>query len=283
MRIRLITKPLLISVMISILCLTGFSKDETVSSFWAAFPVAIDGVETDWPIEALVSVKKLEVDYAFMNDSQHLYVLFIFNNPQLLSTIKSTGMTIWFNTEGKNKKLYGIRFKEKQISADELIATLEKQQGTLPEEIKNQYKSKPFYIGYIGDVIDKKGNALTLPEVSGGLDVPVFREKRQKQLSYYEFRIPLNTLEKISESQKIEPGNVVKVGFEWGGMTQEILKQKASQLGTSSTTAREGAAEMVLNEERTERMGDDSTSLSSLRRGTQKYSFWVDVKLAQKQ
>lgn len=263
-------------------CIFGFSKEVVVQSTWAAVPVVIDGSGADWQGEALNFEKKVEVDYAFKNDAQHIYLIFAFKNPMFLSTIRFTGLTIWFNFEGKKDKTYGINFKEKRLSADELIATLEKQHGQLPEERKNQIKASPFYFFYQGEVIDKKKNILTASAVRSEKDVPIFREKRQQKEMTYEIKIPLNILEKLPGGKRIEPGSTVKIGFEWGGMTKEILEQKAGELGASSSRAREGAAEMATDEERSERTGD-SASLSSVRRGTIKHNFWADVKLAQSQ
>lgn len=262
--------------------LLGTSKEVVVQSTWAAAPVNIDGSGADWQSEALNFEKKVEVNYAFKNDAQHLYVIFVFKNPMFLSTLRATGLTIWFNFEGKKNKLYGINFKEKRLTADELIATLERQHGQLPEERKSELKAKPSYFLYQGEVIDKKGKILTASAVSGEQNVPIFREGRQQREISYEVAVPLNILEKLPEGKRIELDSTVKIGFEWGGMTKEILKQKAGELGGSTSRASEGAAEMATDEERRERIGD-SASLSSVRRGTIKHNFWTDVQLAKGQ
>ena len=48
--------------------------------------------------------------------------------------------------------------------------------------------------------------------------MPIFRSTVKQKMMVYEFGIPLRILEKLSADQVIEPGKVVKVGFEWGGI-----------------------------------------------------------------
>jgi len=87
------------------LCVPGISEDKRVESIWAATPVEIDGLNDEWEGDTLTFEKNVKVDYGFRNDSENLYVLFIFKEPRrFMSTINKTGMTLWLNAEGKKKK-----------------------------------------------------------------------------------------------------------------------------------------------------------------------------------
>ena len=143
MRNKIFARALLLSLVVLAVCLAGFSKEETVASMWRGSPLSIDGADNDWAGDTLSFEKKFEVDYAFQNDAENLYVLFVFKDPVYLSTIKDTGMTFWINTEGKKKKKYGITFKMIKVSAESLISLLEKQRGTLPEAEKNRIRGWP--------------------------------------------------------------------------------------------------------------------------------------------
>jgi hypothetical protein len=261
----------------------ALSKDETAQSVWAASPVNVDGSNADWQAEAMNVMKKFGIDYAFKNDGKHLYVLFNFKDRKFMSTVQVTGLTLWFNTEGSDKKTYGINFKERRINADELIAILERQQGPIPDAQKAQLKSKPFYSLFQGEFIDKKGTNLTPAALGGDLDVPLFRLQPGRGTALYEIRLRLNALEKLAPELKLEPGETVKIGFEWGGVTKELLQAKSSELGSQSTRAQEGQAAIVTDEERQERTGEGGPDFSSVRRGMEKRSFWVDVQLAKGQ
>jgi hypothetical protein len=264
------------------LCVPGFSKDKKVESMWAAAPVIIDGSNDDWAGDALTLEKKVKVDYAFRNDSGNLYVFFSFREPKkYMSTINQTGMTIWLNAEGKKKKTYGINFKQRRVSAEKIIAELEKQRGPMPEAEKKKYKSNPYYSLYLGEVIDKKGNVLIASSLAGEMGLTTFRTKRQGKMQGYEFQIPLRILEKLSAEHAMAPGKMVKIGFEWGGLTKEIKEAGAKRLGDRSAQARVSSATDQATQERRVRSG--SSSLSSIRRNAKKYSIWVDLSLAQKQ
>jgi hypothetical protein len=280
MRNKILTRTLLLSSFVLAVCLAGFSQEEIITSTWRGSPLSIDGADDDWAGDTLSSEKKFEVDYAFQNDAENLYILFVFNDPLFLSTIKDTGMTFWINTEGKKKKKYGITFKMIQVSADALISILEKQKGPLPEAEKNNIRSRPNYIFYQGDVRDKKGDILTPTALGGELAVPVFKSQPKEKMMVYEFMMSLRILEKLSAKHKMEPGKTVKIGFEWGGLTERMKAQRMARLEAARTREAERRAKDV-REGETQRTGGSSGD-TKLSKGPKKYSFWVDVELAQK-
>jgi hypothetical protein len=280
MRNKILARTVLLSLVILAVCLVGFSKAKTVASVWRGSPLSIDGADDDWAGDTLNFEKKFEVDYAFKNDTENLYVLFIFKDPLFLSTIKDTGMTFWINTEGKKKKKYGITFKMIQVSADALISILEKQKGPLPEAEKNNIMSRPNYIFYQGDVRDKKGNILTPAALGGELAVPVFKSQPKQKMMVYEFVMPLRILENLSAKHKMEPGKTVKIGFEWGGLTERMKAERMARLERSTTREAERRAKDI-REGEVQKIGDEPVA-PELKKGPKKYSFWVDVELAQK-
>ena len=269
--------------MISILCVGGSAKEKTADSMWAESPLNIDASNQDWTEAVLQFEKKYKVDCSFKNDMDNLYVLFVFKDPNFFSTVHATGMTLWFNTIDRKKKEYGINFKMKRISADALIALLEKQRGPLSDDEKAKIKSRPQYFIFRGDVIDKKGKVVTDSVMSEGMIEPVFRFGKQQDLEIYEFSVPLAILGKMSDKLNAAPGTSVKVGFEWGGLTEAMKQARIDRLAQSG----------VRNPKPTEPgdpsvsgrggQGGGSSMRMGSRRGTPKqYSFWLDVKLAEK-
>ena len=246
----------LLSFLILTVCHPSFSKMEKFESKWGVLSVEIDGLRDDWSGDVLKFEKKVAIDYAFKNDSDYLYVLFIFKDPKFLSSINQTGMTLWFNVEGKKEKNCGIKFQRKMVTAEVLISLLEKKFGPLPEEKKKEIKSKPTYMLNLNEVIDKKSR---ISGVSAGPSASVFKSMRGNNMMTYEFRIPLRRAEGQSVGIGTELGKNVKVGFEWGGMTKEMK------------------AEMM------KRRAERGSRGMSWRGVPKKYSFWVDVRLAQKE
>lgn len=261
-------------LMTSAFSFIAFSKDEIAQSIWAASPLTIDGSNADWQDMTMNLMKKVEVDYAFKNDAQYLYVFFVFKNPKFMSTVRATGITLWFRTEGKDKKTYGINFKQKQVSGEELIAILERQPEGISEEQKKQLKPEASYLAFLGEVVDKKGKIIAPEALGGEVEAPVFKQKLERTGVSYEFRLPLNILEKLSAELRLEPGKSANIGFEWGGMTKELLERKVSQAEQKMDLSKDEGAM---------REGDFGGGAPSVRRGTQKYSFWVGVQLAQSQ
>jgi len=278
MRYKEVLNNFFLSFMILAICIPGISKDNRVESRWIDTAVTIDGSNNEWKGDTLTYEKKVSVDYALRNDSENLYVLFIFKNPKFMSSINKTGMILWFNTEGKKKKKYGIRFQRKMITADAYISLVEKAMGPIPEEKKKEIKLRPRYLVFLNEVIDKKGEASVIRHSPGA---PAFNSREGKDVVTYELRIPLKRGEAEPVGIGTEPGKNVKIGFEWGGMTREM---KAEMMRRRAETASRGTISSASMEdfEKEETVRSESTPMS-LKRVPKKHSFWVEVILAQNQ
>jgi hypothetical protein len=269
-------KKISLLLMILTISLSGFSKEKEVKSLWAASSVKIDGFKDDWAKVAFANEKKTKIDYAFKNDAENLYVLYIFKDPKYLTSISVTGLTLWFNSEGKKKKKYGIKFIQKQISADALISRTEKERGPLPEDKKKEIRNNPFYLINDTEIVNKKSKSLSQPSESSKIKPAVFRVMKQQNLLVFEFAIPLKRMMEQTSGAEIEPGKRVKVGFEWGGMTEEMkaeAKRRSAALERTRTTSSDPADNRA-------GAGAGSSVPMGLLSGPKKYSFWVDVQLA---
>ncbi len=269
--------------------LMGFSAEKMIQSDWTVQPINIDGLSQDWSDINLNLEKKTKVDYAFKNDGEYLYTLFKFNDPSVLSSIQMTGMRLWFNLEGKNKKIYGVRLLTKQITADEYIATIEKRKGPLPEKDKNDIRVNPFYVINKSEVINKKGEPV--PQASGSENSsPIrFQVVTQENIVSYEMAVPLKRTTDLSPGIGTEPGNIIKVAFEWGGVTKEMreawMKTRGAGGGGGGSPGKiaqgsegKGGGASSSGAIRSQGIG----SLAALNQRMKQYSFWVDVQLAQK-
>lgn len=278
MKISAIMKNFLYFSMMLALTLGMFAKEEAVPSNWVATPLNIDGASDDWLDTGLYLEKKVNVECAFKNDGERLFILFIFKEPRYLSTIKDTGMTVWFNLEGKKKKHYGINFIKKQVSAEAFIALLEQQREPLSEEEKQNVRSNPYYFLHNVKVINKK--AESSPELSvEEIQPAVFRSANQEIGVVYEFSIPLRREVERSAGVGTEPGKMVKVGFEWGGLTAEMKAARAARSQSSGESPRSPAVSPETAMDR----GIGASGMTRASEGPKLYSFWVDVQLAKSQ
>ncbi|MCP2520015.1 hypothetical protein NLD30_06160 [SCandidatus Aminicenantes bacterium Aminicenantia_JdfR_composite] len=258
-----------------IFTISGLCKIEKIESQWASSPPKIDGIVNEWSDVTFGFDKKKEINFAFKNDSSYLYAILIFKNPKFLSSIDQTGITLWFNPEGKKKKNFGVKFKMERLTAEEFISLLERTKGPLPEEKKQEIKANPYYFVYKSELIQKKKKKSTFPMKSIEFGKPIFRFTRLKRERVYEFKIPFELIPNIEMSQ-----NLI-VGFEWGGMTKEMKAQIMKMRAEMSTRARERAASMKTFETRDSREEGIGMGSMPFRRTVKKYSFWINLKLAQ--
>lgn len=267
---------------LALLCaLPAPSKDAPLRSAWAAEPVRVDGVDAEWPPAGLTVDEDTKAAFGFRNDASDLYLVFVFNDPKALSSIDATGLTVYFNAEGKKKKDTGVVFKARRVSAQELVAAWEKEGQVVSEERKRELAARPFYVLYESEVINKKRDAPPAAEPGSVPPAPpVFRTALRDKVAVYEFRIPLS---RAGQPGGIgaAPGAGVKVGFEWGGMTEEMRKAMmarraaAGSQAVSMDTSLDGSLK-----DGDERADAGRDGASPFMRGPKKHSFWVDLQLA---
>jgi hypothetical protein len=270
------------SILIFFLCLPVFSKKIVIDSTWASSPLQIDGAMNDWAADTLTYYKKVKVDYAFKNDADYLYIVFRFNDPEYVSSVTATGMTVYYNLEGKKKKHYGINFKGKQVAADTYINVLEKSGQVLTEEQKKTLRAQRFIVLNDNTVINNKSKSLDA-EVKEGTIPAVFKSQKGKDAFIYEFAIPLKKEAEMAPGIGTDPGKQIMIGFEWGGMTKEMKEQRLKKAAAqgSQGRARSGSQSGITSERGGG--GGLSGSLSSIRRyGPKEHDFWVDVQLSVK-
>jgi len=274
-------KMFLISLSILSISFAATAKNTAVTSKWTDVPIKIDGFTDDWAGDSFTFEKKTQIDYAFRNDSDYVYILFIFKDPKYLSSIRASGMTIYFNTKGKNKKDHGITFLSKRIPADQFIALIEQDQGPISKERKAQILKNPYYNIQNYKIINNKSKSSSPDAESSEIKKAVFRIASQEKTVVYEFAIPLEKQSDLDPGIGTETGKSIKIGFEWGGMTKEMREARMKQIGEQSTRTTATKAGGI-TDERSGGRASSSSMASMRRRIPKKYSFWVDLQLAQK-
>ncbi len=255
----------------------GYSERKEVLSAWALAPVIIDGSDEEWGEAAVCFEKKYRVNYGFRNDEKNLYILFQFNDVSYLSSIAETGMTVWLSPE-KGKKDYGIRFLKKSVPTETFLNILSQQRRAIPEEEKEQLKQKAFHPIHIVQVIHQKDSPLRL--VSNEEHPPArFRSMSTADRVTYEFIFPFPVGKNLDLPSGARGGQIIHVGFEWGGLTEEMKKERLKRL--QEKAEQQGAPDARIEEVlRRERTLDTEFNVPS--NYFKKYAFWVSVQLARK-
>ena len=266
---------------------SAFAKDDVFQSRWIKEKIMMDGSDEDWAPEMLRTYKKFSVDCAFKNDGNYMLALFVFKDPAYLTSVKESGIIIWLNTDGKKKKRYGIRFWNMKMTAEQYIKLLEAQQGPLSEQQKNDILVKQTY-----DIADiKVTNKDAKSELKEKVEIrpAAFETQTFEDRIVYEFAIPLERLYDKAPGVGTVPGETVKVGFEWGGITDEMKEQRAKLAAAMASKARDQGATSDLTAERGVSSGmgrsDRVSSFARTMRGNipPEYTFWVDVQLAKEE
>ena len=260
-----------LALVLGIFMVIGAAKTVTVESRWQRSPLKVDGDISDWMAPAFNTEKSIQVDYAFGNDAENLYLIFIFKDRKYLSSLAQTGFFVWFNDQGKKKKILGVRFEKKALSAAELIAVMEKKSGPLSEEKKKEMLVKPAYVvnqfvAVNGDNEDQTGLIFKQPPL------PEFISKSAAGRLAFEFKIPIGA----SNGLNLAPGKTVMVGFDWGGSTKEMRKALLQGGGY------EGGDEHSIDNQDLDPeapVRDGGGDLPSMR-GPKHYAFWCELTLA---
>lgn len=258
----------------------AFPAEKIVQSQWATAPIRIDGSNQDWQDAPVLMDKVSKAEYSLRNDAEFLYILFVFKSLPALSTYEVSGMKVYYNLPGEKGKSTGFRFVKKTMTADELIANIEKGGEVMTEEKKAEVRKQKGYVTYEGVPLDPKKAA---EQPGGEVEPATFRDRLSPQVSVVEFRIPLARL--VDAGAAAAPGTSIKLGFEWGGMNSEMRSAYMARMADSGSQARGAGG------------GDLGSQLGSGYEGggegggggamggrpdprTRKHSFWIDVKLA---
>ncbi|MFO7981044.1 MAG: hypothetical protein R6V00_09470 [Candidatus Aminicenantes bacterium] len=275
-------------LMIASISVASFAKEDTYESKWIQEKIVMDGSDEDWAKERIQTYDKYDIDYAFKNNENYLLALFVFKDPEYLTSVKESGIIVWLNTEGKKKKRYGIRFWNMRLTADQYIGLLEKQQGELSEDQKNDIRVKKFY--NIPDIKVTNKDAKSQLKEKVKVRPAAFETQEFDDRIVYEFAIPLERPYDIAPGVDAEAGDTIKVGFVWGGLTEEMKAQRAKLAAAMNARARDQGATGGATQERrvSDRMSGSDKSASSFARTMRKatppeYNFWVDLKLAEKE
>jgi len=253
------------------------AQSGTVKSQFTETPKRIDGQDDDWEGAGFFSFKEANVDYALANDNSHLYLILVFHDRAGLSTIEGTGVKIYISQAGKKNKDIAFHFKREQVSAEEAVSRLESLGEVLPEEVKAQILEKKVFAFYEGAPVGKKLKS-DLERIKGQkIEVPIFRYQKSRDKVIYEFRIPLQLSSALAPI--LQPGKSFNVGFDWGGLTDEM--KRAIMEKRAEVSPRRPAIEGGVSEESGAIASRDSGGVDFGGKSPKKFNFWFTAELAE--
>jgi hypothetical protein len=265
---------------------SGWAKDTVVESQWASTPIRIDAADKDWQDARFLTDDGSKAEYAIQNDGRDLYILVVFPNPLSSTTVGQTGLKVYFSADDKKDKDNGILFTMKPLDTETVIAEMEKRGQPLTDEQRTELRKQKTHMVFVEEPVNpKKMSAVSDPTAK--TEPPVYRSAgKGRGGMVYEIRIPLS---RANEARGIgaQPGQLIKLGFEWGGMTPEIMRDMMAGRASASSRAsdRGVSSDSGFRDSSGEGGGGGGTGgAPDFNRNPRykKHSFWIDVKLASK-
>jgi hypothetical protein len=218
-----------LSLILLLLLISGCKKLKLPST-WTAVPIVIDGNIDDWNYRPTTYFEDQDMIAAICNDSTNLYLHFRTRNFMTASLIRKTGITIYIDKQGENKKDFFIRLND---GPDKPIS--------------------PRSIGNIGDEKKRSKPGRQFPQ--NGRDIPPRLTCRIKDrivekiipidgsqgptaafdTSYgfysYEIAVPLDFGSVLYFGLDTDLGQEISIGAEWGNLGD--MKKSAKSGGRS--------------------------------------------------
>jgi hypothetical protein len=212
-------KALILLTLADLILLAGCGTQE-VQTYWSTEAVKIDGEMTEWPSGSTVYFEDSGVQLGLRNDSQNLYILFRFSNQAWAQSIRMGGVTMWLDNSGKKKKDFGIRYAGGPLLPDmQRSETTDRggfRESLTPEQQERFLEMQKATADQI-TLIDKKNNQEKSVRADGSEGPAVCFASPQGTYTY-EFSIPLNKGDVFGCGIGAEPGQIICLGLEWGGM-----------------------------------------------------------------
>lgn len=265
------------AVLCVLLSLRLLAQVPAVHSNEASPTVKIDGQTDDWSASKRVLDAKSGTEVAFQNDGQDLYILLILKKPKARESLESTGMTVLARVGG-TRTAKGVLFLKRKVPAETYIRWQESQGAIMTDTEKVKIRDAVQHDLCLAFAVLSTGSIYGPLRRLPGSDPPESGVSEEASRTIYELKIPLSLPDLVPGGLGASPGDNVRISFKWGGATRKMLSPKSTREATPL-------------ERKSDVSGSGGTwaqeflytfdSLSSPTTGTKKFSFAVDVRLAE--
>lgn len=239
-KVSLVRNLLLAIFSIAILSVSSDAKTHKVTTSWVDHEFSIDGNMKEWFEIESNYLSEQEASVSLCNDENFLYILFKTREAKWARTIKLTGLNLYINKDGKNKKDFFIRFKGGPNAA-QLRAMAggmnergsgESRMSRMPADIRKKYEQA--MNDNTQTLICSINNNVNKIVPLDGSEGPAAAFDTSNGFFVYEFKIPLN----IGKGKDryygigIEAGHKIAIGAEWGDMG-DFRRRQPGEMGGS--------------------------------------------------
>jgi hypothetical protein len=149
------------------------------------------------------------------NDSQAVYILIRFADPQWAQQIRRGGMTIWLDETGGREQRFGLRYNGGPAPSDSNHAFPMNIPPQRAEQMRENLKPRPERL----IVVDRRAEQL-VPLDSANEYGLAAKYAFADGFYCYEVRIPLQIISADFYGIKTTAGQTIGLGIEWGGMNR---------------------------------------------------------------
>ncbi len=201
----------------------GCSSTIELSSAWRNNEIAIDGNDSDWK-NSTAFLDKAKVAVGIRNDDDYLYLCLLSWDRQTEMQIVGLGLTVWFDPEGDNDKIFGIHFPLGMQGAGQPSfpqGGQPNQQGQPDQQaIRQMTESSQQELEIVGpgkkDV--QRISQLQVPGIKVRLGMP-------GEFVVYELKVPLRRTTDHPYAVNVDTGKTISVGFETTESNREMMPQ----------------------------------------------------------
>ncbi len=226
------------AILLALCSLPAAGKDVDIISVWASPGVLVDGLRSDWPEAAITVLSKPEVSIGVGDDSQQVYLMLCFKNPDWARLIRMSGLTIWLDAKGSKGKDFKLTFTGGPSMAQiKIIAgrdSADMSVGMPPEFRERMEKREARKVDsftcyqkeyYVEEPIPMDGTKG--PKAAYGIDNDYF---------VYEFSVPLEKSSMKIYGLGVPPDRTISIGLMWGNFDRDKMMDDLPDRGDDFLT-----------------------------------------------
>lgn len=218
-------KTLLFPAMILFWGLARGGEQKEMESQWRNSEIVIDGDGREWR-DAVFYLEKERLGFGLKNDSTALFVLLKFDRESKRQALRF-GFTLWFDSSGKNKKKFGVRFPIGMMNYG--AGGAPRRRDEEGEEAFQQFGSMLREIEVFGP--EKEDHNRFVAGSAFGLNAATSDSPEELVC---ELRIPLQVVQGQPYALSTHVGEMFSLGFEMGEFDPDKMRENVPRRGPST-------------------------------------------------
>lgn len=198
---------------------------EEIDSRWRDREIMIDGDASEWRGTEQYSDDDKGVRFAVFNDGEYLYICFTTWNTRTQQQILVRGLTVWFDAEGGDDRVYGIEFPMTKGPEElrRMRETTSRDRVRAIEELLIQSRSEMI----VGRSEDSEWQWMFVEDaVELGIEAVLDMDNR---ILVYELKVPITGGQGFPFPEGLADGGIAGVGFEMGRIDLEEMRENMMQ------------------------------------------------------